>query len=267
MTTEPAAESKSPVAVSKRRLSRLQKVLLTFILLFAVVGVGLIAIRRPSNQVLLLTSDQFAQQAKPGPLAGLKNSVRNFAAPLWRRFRSPSPSIKVTGQLWTDVPSVAEEDLHLGDPKATNSTGLDAWILAAHEADILREQLKTNRSSLHLGANGFAAVNASGLRSSIFRGNPARPGFPFTGTTFDLIAKQIAGSIQLTLETRVTEALAPSTNALSVRTNFAAAFIATIPDGGCLVLEQKDFGEPDGKNYWMVVNVELLDAKGKRIRP
>jgi type II secretory pathway component GspD/PulD (secretin) len=159
-------------------------------------------------------------------------------------------------------PSSNAETFGLAAPTTTNANGMRAWILGATESRALQQRLKTNSAASLLGSPGIATFNGFPARVVVGSAAPT-VGVPGTGVTIDLIPKVVSGSVKLTVSAASIEVAGPSRNAPSVKTNFAAACQAVIPNGGSLVLDGGP--PPDGgdNRYWLIVSPRVWIPTGK----
>jgi hypothetical protein len=221
-------------------------------ILLLVVIVVVVFTTLSATKVVWLTPAELARSTQPGPLTTFKQKVRNLAGPLWHRFRRTPPQITISSSLLI-ISSTAAEQIGLGSPATTNANGMRAWILTPTESTELQRQLKTNSGTILLGNSSVMTLNRGQTRVVV--GNTgAMVGTPRTATTVDLIPKVVSGAVKVTIAATSIETVVPSGNAQSVKTNFAVACQAVIPNGGSLVLDSGSPKDGNTNRYWLIVS-------------
>ena len=260
MTDEPLLPAGGP-AKAKGHTSRLKiaGIVCAAVLLIAFV---VVVLRSPEDKGFVwLNPTKFTQSTKPGRFVALKWKVIRWTAPIWSRFRKPSPQIWIQGKLLV-IRDGGNDKLGLGTAGTTNADGLCAWILQPNESQLFREQIKTN-STVIIG-NESAIVTGSGGQASVFNMNSGIPGTPNTGTKIDVLPKYSAGWIKLLLSVSATGRMISNTTTLSVQTNLEVACQVKVPDGGGLVLSKRS--PSNGTNYFMLISATAMDGKGNPVR-
>ena len=233
--------------------------------LLLVITVVLVARKNSSDrEVVWLTQAQFNKNTQPGPLASLKESVKQITAPLWRRFRKPHPMIKTHAQIWKLSPATPEP-AGLGAPTATNSNGLRAWVLGPAESVALERQFETNIFLSRIC--GAAVTTLAGQRSTLSSGQAApQLGASSTGIRLDVISDYSTSAIKMTLHIASTTSGVDFSNTVITRTNLAALCQAIVPADGCVLLNDKNSSGVTNETYWLLVTPTAMDASGKPIK-
>ena len=253
----------SAASSSKRqRFSRVQVVGLVTAILLLVVIVVLIFTSLSSSKVIWLTPAELARSTQPGPLTTFKQKVRNLAGPLWQRVRRTPPQITISASLLT-ISSTAAERIGLGSPATTNANAMRAWILTATESTELQRQLKTNSGAILLGNASVMTLNRGQTRVVV--GNRgAMVGTPRTAATVDLMPRVISGAVKVTIAATSIESVVPPRNVQSVKTNFAVACQAVIPNDGSLILDSGSPTDGSTNGCWLIVSPRVWIPTAKR---
>jgi hypothetical protein len=248
-------------STQRERFSKLQIVGLVSAILLLAMTVVLVMTTMSTRKVVWLTPAQLARSTQPGPFDTFKQKVKNVLGPVWRRFRRAPSQIVITSSLLIHA-STNAESFGLAAPATTNANGMRAWILGATESSALQQRLKTNSAASVLGSPGIMTFNGSPARVVVGSAAPA-VGVPGTGVTIDLIPKVVSGSVKLTVAAASIAGAGPSRNLSSVKTKFAAACQAVIPNGGSLVLDGGP--PPDGgdNRYWLIVSPRVWISTGQ----
>ena len=260
MEPEPALPESATRSAKRGRFSKLQIAgFVSAILLLAVIVV-LVFTSLSSSKVEWLTPAQFSRRTQPGPFTTFKQKVRNLAAPVWGHFRRAPSQITINSTLLT-CSSTAAERIALGTPATTNANGMRAWILTSAESSTLLQQFKTNFGAVLLGSPGIMTLNGGQARV-VVAGNAAAA-VPGTGVTIDLIPKIVSGSVKLTMAATSIENAVPSGNSQSVKTNFAVACQAVIPNGGSLILDDGPPKDGSANRYWLIISPRVWNPVDK----
>jgi hypothetical protein len=260
MTDESSSPAGEP-AKAKRQTSRLKVAGIAGAAVLLIAFVAVVLLSPEDKGFVWLNPTQFTQSTKPGRFDVIKWKVIRWTAPIWSRFRKPSPQIWVQGKLLL-IRDGGIERLGMGTAGTTNADGLCAWILQPNESQLFRAQIKTNPAVI-IG-NESAIVTGSGGQASVFNMNSGIPGTPNTGTKIDVLPKYSAGWIKLLLNVSATGRMMSNTTTLSVQTNLDAACQVKVPDGGGLVLSKRL--SSNGTNYFMLISATAMDGKGNPVR-
>lgn len=252
MESKPALPESTTRSTRLGRFSRLQIVGFVTATLLLVLTIVLVITSLTASKVEWLTPTQLSRSIQPGPFTAFKQKVRNLVGPVWRRIRRTPPQIAISSSLLTLSATTAEQ-IGLGTPTTANADGTRAWLLTPAESGTLRQQLKTNSGAVLLGNPSIMTLN--GGQARVVVGNStAMIGNPRTGTTVDLIPKVVSGAVKVTIAATSVESVVAPGNAQSIRTNFAMACQAVIPNGGSLVLDGGPLNGGGENRYWLIVS-------------
>jgi hypothetical protein len=248
---------------NRRRVRRFVLIAVAALLLLSLLVVVLI----PSEpQLTWLTPAELAHATKTSELTIVKRKLINLTAPLWRWYHSNRRSIQIRSNFLT-LSTTASEQMGLGPPTTNNADGLRAWILSPAElkAFLLRFHTLGGASEDTMPA----VLTADGNQASQTVIGLNLPDL-FSRPVFQMNVLPRAASHSVKLFVGATHTLEPdpaSTNAIEIKTNFAATCAAVVPNNGGLVL---DGGNPGGTNtqtYWLIVSPMMIDASGNPIKP
>ncbi len=252
MEPKPVLPESATHSNKRRRFSKLQIAGFVSAILLLVVILVLVFTSLSASKVVWLTPAELARSTQPGPFTTFKQKVRNLAGPLWHRLRRTPRQITISSSLLT-ISSTTVKQISLGSPATTNANGMRAWILTPTESTELQQQLKTNSGAILLGNPSIMTLNGGQARLVV--GNTAAMvGTPRTATTVDLIPKVVSGAVKVTIAATSIENAMPSGNAQAVKTNFAVACQAVIPNGGSLVLDSGSPKDGSTNSYWLIVS-------------
>ena len=267
----PKTSPKEPPAAAKSKFSglRVVYVLLCFLLL------GLLALLfipvHTSREIDWLSPAQVVEATKPGPLAKLKQMVKNRLAPLLGRFFGKRPNIEVSPSVYriaqgTTLPAIR------GASVSTNSERLSAWVLTPAELVSLRQEVKGNPGATLLFAprivtgNGQQARAGMGATIPATMRNSTNVGIE-VGIDISLLPRIAGNSVKLVLAASSTELGGMDfTNGPLIKTNFIVGCRVMIPDGGALVVICPNADHANPTNYLMMFSPRLVDAKDNPIK-
>jgi hypothetical protein len=190
----------------------------------------------PKSEVILSQSGLRTPAIARGKLTRIKDKVVGLAAPLWRPFKRAPRQITIHSTIMRLAPN-SPAVIALGNPIATNATGLRAWVLD-------REQLAT-----------FVAPVPAIMSScpSITTAEGGRAGFTTqSGPTvlgdkdsldvlLSFLPKRVSGGVRLSIDvTSLVPSAAPTLVSCQAR----------IPDSGALIVDCSQAKAAGGKNYW-----------------
>ena len=198
-----------------------------------------------------LTPSAVQQAAKPGPLKTAWYGFRGMIGPLNRFFPA---SQKARIRFDSSIYSLTNAPFDLGIPTATNADGMRAWIISSPSLASVRTQLKTLPADALLGSPRMQT--GDGIRSQMSIGSTMIVDGKLVpvGLTVDLFPKVSKNSLRLFVSV-----VDSRTEQSAIKTNFAVACAATVPDAGALVIDAGDAGE---KHHWFVLSPVLVDTNG-----
>jgi hypothetical protein len=226
----------------------------------------------PDQSIVLISPAEAARATTPRPFAQLRYKIRQFIYPVWRHFQRRLQSVIINGTVLA-LPPLTAEQTGLGPPAATNANGLRAWVVPAGELDTIKARLKAipgcDADEPHsvYAANGFPASMSFHSKVQVHTGAP--------GPDMHIV---VASSV---LDLEVTPTVRPGSLSLvigasdcifryvpqTVVTNFEAAFKATLPPSGAVVLCDELHTNEGGKLEWLLLSATSLDTHGKPIPP
>lgn len=213
----------------------------------------------PTPGVQWLTSAEFNQVNRAGPLTMMKWRLMRLLGPFGNVFRSKT-NIKIDVRVM-GAPS-GTRGYEPGEPAASRKDAVLAWILAA-------DQMKSPQSSL-----GFAPASDSscriltgdGTQATLYQGAMVSvhgTNVPL-GLSVSVLPKTAEEGVSLLLSTSLLELAQQTNGGGQIETNFALACRAFIPDDRILLLATE---EPKRhKVFYLAVSVAAMDAAGKPIK-
>jgi hypothetical protein len=217
------------------------------------------------KSLVWLTPTEMTKAQQPGPLTRLKYQVLRLTGPLGRWLPRNPTSVLIDSQFIAASANAAPIS-ELQVPPMTNAKGQRAWVISADSLKHLREGLKDrpgilvlSRPRIQTADGGEAGILIGG---SVLVGSNSIP----VGLSVNVQPKVTGDAFQLLLGITASEAVtAPEAGADRVRTNFAMACRALVPNAGALVLQGAKPTEPNATNYWFIISSVVVDAKGKPI--
>jgi hypothetical protein len=254
MPSETSTEAKDGPAPRPARRSR---ILLWIVCVGAVATIAILAlITTHSSEVpdLVWLSGRAIPPAKKATAwSKFRLKVIQFTYPVWRRFRTPPPTICVESLLMR-LPDENNRSFEstLGRAISTNAAGVRAWILSAEQLKAVQDTLQTIPNVTTIARPRL--TTSSGTDAQIF-----------TGSNLDhfsvhLSPKLVGRSIRLGIGGEWVEALnVATTNTLACR--------VLVPNGGALVVG--GFLEKPGVKWpsWALFTATAIDGKtGKPLK-
>ena len=261
-------DSAAPASVSNRRKGIRVWVFIAVACLVAVV-VAIIPSNSPNSSnntapepnLVWLDQSQFARPMQPGRLKRLYYKVVNLGAPLWQHFRGSKTNILINFKVLA-VHGLSTGNLGIGAATATNQTGTQIWILSPSELADLRQQLKT--------AHGIDVVNspsltdADGMSATIFVGQALPQTSASVGVMIDVNPKIAYRQFQLVMNALYTEPTDSPT--IPIRTNLSAACRVILSNAGGALISSPASRDPNGTNYWLILDSTAIDRTGKPVK-
>jgi hypothetical protein len=194
---------------------------------------------------------------RAGRIENLKFMLMRMTSPLWRSYWSRQPLVLISStMLATAAPFPTQ--FGLGVPAGTNADGIQVWLLSEAELTALRQQVKTLPG--HMTGSSPRVQTSAGGWASVSMLNAG------AGLTVTLKANAAGNAWTLTAGAIQTEPTASaSTNVVPLRTNFAAACRATIPNAGALVIQSVNGNQATGTNFWLIISPVAIDTQGKPV--
>jgi len=210
----------------------------------------------PNQSVVLITPAEAARPVPPRPFAQLRYKIRQLVYPVWRHFQRPV-RLAIVSTTILAIPPLTTDQTGLGAPSVTNGDGVCAWIMSTAVLNAASARFKAMPgckplfSPSDLMANGVPMYRRFGFASNASISLSITPGM---------------ASGVLSLVISATEVTHHSAGQLA-STNFEAAFRATLPShGGVIVCDQSRTND-DGQLYWLLLSAATLDAHGRPIHP
>jgi hypothetical protein len=191
---------------------------------------------------------------------------------LWNVVTKSEPIMDIQPQL-ISWPSGSHAGLLTDPPTETNSTGMQAWVLAPEEFAALRKKVAAIRGMATISSARVSTLNNQQAMMTI--GGT----YPSAGWTVDVIPRYAAHEVRLLYGSCSTAPAATGTSGAIpqtltlvgtpqtvpgtlTRTNFVAMCEAFIPNGGGLVLATPVSRSADATDYWMLIQTQATDHKG-----
>jgi hypothetical protein len=208
-----------------------------------------------------VTPSELAQHLQMGPFTRLKFRILRLPGPFWRWYMKGREHILIETRLLV-LPRGAPEQVELPSECQTNENGVRAWRLAAKQLTSLKQQLK-NLPGVSV-ANSLSLTTFDGGLAQISDGTPGpKTNSPFIGLTIDALPKVIGRSFSLLLGATSTHGdVLPDGTIVGATTNLTAACKVLISNGGGLVLDSGTGGDLPPRNYWVIISVVAVDARG-----
>jgi hypothetical protein len=221
----------------------------------------------PSQSIALISPAEAARATAPRPFAQLRYKIRQFIYPVWRHFQRRLQSVSIN-TTFLALPPLSLEQTGLGPPATTNADGLRAWILTLADLDTVKERFKVMHGYEVLSSPSAYAANGYPVYMGV--GHATRIGTnSITGNIYlNIIPTVRPGSLSLVIT--ASDADYPHLNSSNPQpgiTNFLAAFKATLPPQGAVILYDEVHTNAGGKLHWLLLTATSLDAQGKPIRP
>ena len=261
---EPAPTLKRPL---NPRLKVTLKLTLVFlgILLLGIVLFFMLHVS-PDRTLVWLTPAEFRQTTRPGIFTRIKYDIINLTGPFLRGFFRYRPQINIDSSLMA-VSAAASEATDLGNPTATNTAGLRAWVLSPNDLQRFQRGLKTNPDAAVVSRPRISTANGIQAQLSVGQSAPAGGKSIPVGLTIEIMPKVANGSLKLLVRFVSTEkAASPRGDSAFIRTNLAVSCQALLPNGGALVVDGGSATPASGTNYWLIVSPTAIDARGQPIK-
>lgn len=248
-----------PKVVVKLVLGFLGLLLLAMLFFFVLRG-------SPEQNLVWLTPAEFRQATQPGAFTRIKYTIINLTGPYLRGFWRYKPQITIDSSLMT-FSAAASQATDLGNPVATNSAGLRAWILSPNDLQNLQKRLKSISGVALVSRPRVSTANGIQSQLSVVDSAPAGSKALPVGLTIDLIPKVANGSIKLWVcAISTARPAAPLENASLIQTNVAISCQTSLPSGGGLVVDAGPAKGVGGTNYWFIISPTAIDARGNPIK-
>jgi hypothetical protein len=255
MDTQPKINEPRPAPPLRKRVGRLRVVLAVLVVL-SLAATALIFFQPAESEMTWLTPAAVQQAAKPGALKAAWYRFRWMIGSL-NRFLPASKKAQLlfSAKIYLFINSPFDLDVPAA---ATNADGSRAWIIPSSSLQSLDARLKLLPPSALL-SNPRTQVS-DGIRSQMSVGSTMIVDGKIVpvGLTMDLFPKISKNAVSI-----VVSVVDSQNDASSIKTNFAVACAATVPDSGALVI---DAGGTGGNHYWLVLSPVLVDATGKPIK-
>lgn len=253
-----------PITAGRPRLLKVIGLALIAVTLIALAAL-LVASWR-GDRVTWMTQEELGRTRQPGPFAHLKQRAKDFTAPVWRRFRSNPPLVRLKLTVLA-VPPEFDASLLRDVPATARANGLRAWSLSSVQWEQMQQQaqalprdgvLLVREFRLYSGAWALARVDTA----------TAKPGQPAPGHLEILMrAKALQNSWSVTCGVTATDDVrAPNLDLLEVRTNYAVACRSVIPNAGALVIRTANPRTATTTNHWLILSPLAVDPFGQPVR-
>jgi hypothetical protein len=221
----------------------------------------------PHRPIAWLTPAQLKQATQPGTLTRLKNKLMTLMPFLWQWQWRHEPLFLTESKLLV-LPSAVTAQVGLGPPTATNSDGLQGWILSPARSRAFQQLLKGMGNTVVLASPRIETGAGSRGEVAVGQNVPAATRPAFAGLVVTVAPAVAAGSIRLLLGVTSTEEVSsPSGRTPVVRTNFTLRCRTFLPNAGSLVINAGDANRFGASNHWLVVSLTEVDAHGRPIHP
>jgi hypothetical protein len=225
-------------------------------ILFLIAVIWLSSSRAPVQSIVLISPAEAARPVPPRPFAQFRYKIRQFIYPVWRHFQRPV-RLAIVSTTILAMPPLPNGQTGLGTPSVTNADGVCAWIISTAALDAASARLKAMPVCKPLFSPSDLMAN----------GVPMYRGFGFASNAniyLNVMPRMKAGSLSLVISAfEVTHD--PASHLAT--TNFAAAFKATLPSHGGVIVCDQNRTNADGQLYWLLLSAATLDAHGKPTAP
>ncbi len=240
-------------------------------LIGTVVGVVLLAIlvryvsweRDAPKGLGWMKPSELAQYIQPGPLTLLKYKILRLPGPFWGWYMKVREQILVETRLLT-LTAEAAQQAELPSECQTNEDGARAWILSAEQLASLKQQLKA-LSGVSV-AHSLSLTTYDGGQAAQFSGGApwaSKSNSTFIGLAIDLLPRVVGRSFSVLLGATSTDSeLSPDGTIVGATTNLTAACKVLLPNGGGLVMDGGTGRDSHRTNYWFIISIVAVDARG-----
>jgi hypothetical protein len=270
--TPPSGPTSPPPGAASRGRRRLLLGIAALGFLLLLIAAWLLFSSTPNQSITLISPAEAARAMSPRPFAQLRYKIRQFIYPVWRHFQRRLQSVTINGTV-LGLPPLTAEQTGLGPPAATNASGLRAWVVPVGELDTIKARLKAipgcdaDEPRSVYAANGFPAAMSFRSKVRVRKGTPGPDmHIAITSSVLDLEVTPTIRPGSLSLLISASDCVfgfVPQ----ATTTNFEAAFKATLPPSGAIVLCDELHTNESGKLEWLLLSATSLDTHGKPIPP
>ncbi len=215
----------------------------------------------PDPKIVWLKPTDLNRPRQSTILTRLKFNVARLVWPVAGRFWPHKTSIRIDASCLT-LSAAAGEQTGLGVPFATNADGLRIWVLSPDELASFQRHLKDLPGASLISGPRSRIQTANGIQAEMSVGGPTNR------LAIDLLPRVVSSSIRLTIGATATEWGAPPFGkAALVKTNFAAACRALVPNAGGLVMAATNTKDDSENAWWFIASPVKVDAQGNPIKP